>query len=283
MTVARRVLFRRLLMPSLLVAGAGVLGLLGKHLDWWAEAPARFNGGFRFADDFEKVATVPDLFPADLSGWHGAQREQPAGATPNQLQISTEIRHSGNRALKFVAAPYDGVTASKADIQLGGLPFTRGSEVWFSGWYFLAGGSDAGLTFLWDLEASGKWQSPGRRLFLQEDECLASDLGKWWGSKTVRQAGGRGIKFPKDQWVQLRVHLVLSERDDEGLIEVWQDGVKVLDAQAQTLPTAKTVYDRLQVGLTANGNRSHSQTLYLDDVILSNTTIPEEKANLAAP
>ena len=69
--------------------------------------------------------------------------------------------------------------------------------------------------------------------------------------------------------MELRVHLFLSEGGD-GRMEVWQDGTKVLDATGQTLPTARTIYDRLQVGLTANGNRMHAQTLFVDDVAISN-------------
>lgn len=64
-------------------------------------------------------------------------------------------------------------------------------------------------------------------------------------------------------------HLYLTENDD-GRMEVWQDGEKVIAARGQTLPTARTVYDRLQVGLTANSNREQSHTCYVDDVTISN-------------
>lgn len=57
-------------------------------------------------------------------------------------------------------------------------------------------------------------------------------------------------------------------------MEVWQDGVKVLDGRGQTLPTAKTIYSRLQLGITANGNRHSPCTLYLDDVAISNRPLP---------
>jgi hypothetical protein len=69
--------------------------------------------------------------------------------------------------------------------------------------------------------------------------------------------------------VRLRVHLFLSEKSD-GVMEVWQDDTKVIDAHGQTLPTAKTIYDRLEVGLTANGSTEHAHTLYVDDVSISN-------------
>jgi hypothetical protein len=44
----------------------------------------------------------------------------------------------------------------------------------------------------------------------------------------------------------------------------------VLDEQGKTLPRARTIYDRMQVGVTANVGRSQTQTLFVDDVVLSN-------------
>jgi hypothetical protein len=142
----------------------------------------------------------------------------------------------------------------------------------FSGWFYLAGGTDASLIFLWDLETTQYPQSPGRRLYVQDGGWLASDLGKWWTGKTFRQPKGGEVQFPKDRWVQLRVHLLLSSGRD-GLMEVWQDEVRVLDARGQTLPTDRAVYNRLQVGLTANGNRHSTNVLYLDDVVIANRAL----------
>ncbi len=44
-----------------------------------------------------------------------------------------------------------------------------------------------------------------------------------------------------------------------------------------TLPTASTVYDRLQVGITANGNTTDAHRVYVDDVVIS--TVPLRVAN----
>ena len=252
------------------LAGAGLL-VVAAAAGWqfWiarpfpAAAPA-----FVFRDGFEHAVKMEDLFPRDFSRWHGWQREAGTGATANEVALTTERVHSGAQALKCVAAPYDGHTASKADIERGRLRFVKGDDVWFRGSYWLKGGTDASLVFLWDLESTEWRNSPGRRLYLQNGETLASDLGKWWSGKTFRAARG-APKFPKERWVELRVHLFLSENND-GRMEVWQDGTKVIDAIGKTLPTARTIYNRLQVGLTANGNRTHPQTLFVDDIVLSN-------------
>lgn len=256
----------------LLIFLAGFIVVMTARLDWWAPVPEGYGGRFVFQENFEGAGKFADLFPKDASRWHGIQCE-PKGRHPaNRIELSSETVHSGKQAMRFVAEPYDGKVASKADLLVSRLRFIKGSAVWFSGWYYLAGGGDGSLAFLWDLEASGKWQSPGRRLYLQDGEWLASDLGKWWGGKTFRQPAGKEVKFPKDRWVHLKVHLVLSEKQD-GVMEVWQDGVKLIDARGQTLPTAKAVYDRLEIGLTANGNQTHAQTLYVDDVVLSNEPV----------
>ena len=85
------------------------------------------------------------------------------------------------------------------------------------------------------------------------------------------RAGGFGgaPKFPKDKWVEVKIHLRLSDGAD-GRMQVWQDGIKVLDEAGKTLPRSRTVYDRMQVGLTANNGHNQAQTLFVDDVVLSN-------------
>ncbi len=255
---------------SLALLGVGVVAY------WYyfhAGAPAQPTPPFKFADGFENASRFEQLFPRDFSRWHGAQRESAAQPSANSVELSTQIVHSGTNALKLVAAPYDGRTASKADIEREQLHFAKGDEVWSSVCYYLVGEDDPQLIFLWDLETTQYGKSPGRRLYLQNGGYLASDLGKWWSGKTFRQIKGQEAKFPHDRWVKVKVHLVLSERND-GVMEVWQDGVKVIDARGQTLPTARAVYNRLQVGITANGNRQFSHTLYVDDVVISNQPLP---------
>lgn len=191
----------------------------------------------------------------------------------NAVELTTEVVHSGRQSLKCFATAKRGDGASKADIGRGGFRFVKGDHVWSQCWLFLKGTEDASLVFLWDLECSSKWQSPGRRLYLQSGGVLTSDIGKWFFAHVFRQPWDRGVPFPRDRWVRLKVHLFLSESSD-GVMEVWQDETKVLDGHGQTLPTSKTVYDRLQVGITANGNHTHAHTLYVDDVIISNRPIP---------
>ena len=238
---------------------------------WWlwsGRPPPPSSPRFVFRDGFEDTAKTEDLFHDEKGRWQGVERQASAGPEANVVALTSERAHSGRNALKFIAAPFDGKKASEADIEREGLRFVKGDDVWFSAWYWLEGTAEASTIFLWDLESIALRNSPGRRLFLQDGEMIASDLGKWWTAKKFRAATG-APKFPKDRWVEVKIHLHLSDGAD-GRMQVWQDGVKVLDEAGKTLPRARTVYDRMQVGVTANAGRNQTQTLFVDDVVLSN-------------
>lgn len=255
----------------LLVGGAFSALAASAGAAWWfwmgrpmpEPAPA-----FVFRDGFEGSSKIDDLVAKGAARWNSVERQSSAGPTANSVSLTTERAHSGSNALKCVAAPFDGKKPSEADIERFGLRFVKGDDVWFSAWYWLEGSSEDSSVFLWDLESTGLRNSPGRRLFLQNGEMVASDLGRWWSAKKFRAMGG-APKFPKNRWVEVKVHLHLSDRED-GRMQVWQDGVKVLDEWGKTLPRARTIYDRMQVGVTANAGRSATQTLFVDDVVLSN-------------
>lgn len=256
---------KRLLLIIVVSVLVTLTGLLGTHLDWLKPMPARNEHAFTFRDGFENAGTFLDLYPKDLSRWHGWQLV-PKESTN---ELTAEVVHSGRQALKCFASVKRNDVTSKADVLRELLHFVKGDHVWSECWFLLKGGVSAENVFLWDLESSTKWQSPGRRVYLEKGDVIASDLGKWFSSSVFRQPTDHALRFPLDRWVRLRVHLFLSEKSD-GVMEVWQDDTKVIDAHGQTLPTAKTIYDRLEVGLTANGSTENAHTLYVDDVTISN-------------
>lgn len=235
-----------------------------------------------FVDGFENAATLADLFPANFSRWTGMQQE-PAG---NTISLSTARVHSGTQSLKCFAQPYDGVHASKADIYNEILHFVNGQEVWTECWYFLEGGHATANVFLWDLEAPATCtsaiacpeagngricNSPGRRLYLSgpDGRWLKSDMGKWCIGQNFEQDAGHEVNLPLDQWVRVRVYMRLLA-DNTGVMKVWQNDALLINEVGLTLPRADSIYERLQVGLTANGNETAAQTLYIDDVQIWN-------------
>lgn len=256
------------------LGGTAFLGAVasGVCFAWAARPLPAIPKAFVIREDFERVKRVDDLFTHKDDIWGRMEREGGKSAEHNRVLITSEHTHSGQQALKCVASAADGKKVSKADIECDGLQFKKGDHVWFSGWFLLPSGTDASQVFLWDLETSKLRNTPGRRLFLQDGEAVASDLGKWWNAKAFKQPADAQVKFPKDRWVHVKIHLMLSEGPD-GHMQVWQDGVRVLDATGKTLPRASTIYDRMQVGVTANTRNNQEQTVYIDDVMLSNRPI----------
>lgn len=221
-----------------------------------------------FHENFEDSPALENLFSPDGTRWHGIQL-QPGS---NLITITDEQAHTGSNAIKFVAQPYNGSQASKADIYIGELGLLNGDEIWTEMWVYLSGTPDTTNLFLWDLEATKtcflfQCQSPGRRLYFSGPNggWLKSDLGKWYRGEDFLQNEGEEITFPKKIWVRLRVYLYLSP-EQNGVMLVWQDNALVIDSVGITFPTADSVHDRLEVGITANGNRTNDITLYIDDI-----------------
>lgn len=93
---------------------------------------------------------------------------------------------------------------SKADVLREQLHLVNGDHVWSECWFLLKGGASAESVFLWDLESSTKWQSPGRRIYLEKGDVIASDLGKVVLLVVFRQPPDRALRFPLDRWVAIR-------------------------------------------------------------------------------
>ena len=76
------------------------------------------------------------------------------------------------------------------------------------------------------------------------------------------------MAFPVGRWVNVRMHLRLSERAD-GRVELWQDGRKIIESEGPTLPLAGAIYDELEVGISAHSIGPGSVTLFVDDLMIS--------------
>ncbi|NIA15900.1 MAG: hypothetical protein GWP08_17690 [Nitrospiraceae bacterium] len=231
-----------------------------------------------FDDGFENADVFEDLFPLDGSRWFNYIED-----TGNTIDLEkTSPVHSGTQSLFCFALKYGGTNASKAMISKDDLTFANGDKVWTEQWVYLLGGTDTLSVFLWDLEAPATCtdavscpnegagticNSPGRRLFLSgpTGEWLKSDMGKWCVGDEFFQTPGQELAFPKDQWVRLRVYMELSDTTS-GVMKVWQNNDLVLDATGITLPRADSIFSRIQVGITANGNEVDDNTMWVDDV-----------------
>ena len=179
----------------------------------------------------------------------------------NRMDLNTKIVHSGKKSLRFYAVHPDETTGnvSKSLIEKKDLCFAKGDHIWFSAWYYLEKGTPATMV---DFETRRLYGGPGIRLMIRKRQFVTMEL-KFADKPVFNQFE---VPMPRNKWFNLKLHLVLSNHDD-GLVEIWQDGKKILSTNGRTLPTHDTIYNAMQVGITATPRET---SLYVDDVIVSN-------------
>lgn len=240
------------------------------------ENGARYKVVKHFEEGFENAETLKDLFGENR--WHASNvdpdRNKEHGnyyKIGNRIGISHDLVHTGKGSLRAHAYPSKDV--SKASISKGIVYFEKGDDFYFSGWFYMEDTPsiyDGGGMTLFDLESS--WmKSAGIRSIFKSGDALAIEL-KFFGKKTFRQKIGKEIAFPTGRWVHIETHIHLS--DENGLVELWQDGVKIVDETGQTLPLKNTVLDRFEIGISAiAAGAKYEKTLYVDDVVISDKPI----------
>jgi hypothetical protein len=227
-----------------------------------------------FSSGFE-ASSFLDLFGVD--GWTITTLLSPkADSVPKYVQLNKELMkggnfrdnridlvqdnvYSGNYAVRFSAVrPGRGMVTSKSLLEKNNLCFAKGDHLWFSGWYYLEKGVPSTLV---DFETRRLNQGPGIRLFIREKKYVSMEL-KFAHKPQYNQTR---VALPVGKWVHIKLHLWLSNRED-GIIEAWQDGEKILSTKGQTLPTHDTIYNSMEVGITAT---TMETVLIVDDVAVS--------------
>lgn len=242
-----------------------------------------------FADDFEGTQRLADLISL-TRGWTTCELQSPK--TPgvndyvklrnrilkgegdfldNRTEPSGEVVHGGKTALKCVAVPPSaGMVTAKASLSTELMHFVKGDDVWMSIWCQVPAGSGMPFTVL-DLETTWLHQHPGMRIVIEGGKHACFQL-KGFDQPYYRQTKGKEVIFPKGQWVQLKAHLQLSEQED-GVIELWQDGQKIIDTHGKTLVLAHAIYNSIEIGISAYNEQGKTATLYVDDFRISNQPI----------
>jgi hypothetical protein len=243
-----------------------------------------------FSDGFENAATIRDLIGLER-GWTQITLLSPEAATipdfnnlanqilkgesnflDNRIEPSSEQAHAGQQSLKALAvAPDSSMCCTKASLHTLLLHFVKGDNVWFSAWYYI---EDVGeFITLMDLETTFVSGWPGMRIRLHKG-YLEFEFAKWEPNYVYRQSEGEAIPVPIGRWVFIEAHLLLSDNDD-GIIQLWQDGALIIDRRGQTLPFADAVYDSLEIGLSAHSSGPETAILYVDDLIISAEHMPQ--------
>lgn len=188
-----------------------------------------------------------------------------------RVEPTSEKSRSGNKSLKCVApARPDSMITCKASLSSPLVYFRNGDDFWFEAYYWAE--QSLPLT-LFDLECEFVAEHPGIRLRIFDDKTLGIEL-KALDKPTYRQPAESRVIFPRDKWVQVRVHFSLSTT--EGKMEIWQDGQKVLDRTGITLPFRSAIYNSLEVGISAHSNPNHPCVLFVDDLRCSPSALENE-------
>ncbi len=248
------------------------------------------GGGKKYAvrtslrEGFEGAKSLHDLIGIDRE-WTSITLQGPGSATvaeyvklkkrildrqsdflDNRIEPSGERSHSGKQSLRLYAVPASWkMQLTKASLDTELFHFVKGDHFWFSGWFFLERGRP---TTIMDLECSLIEQGPGMRILFTEQLRPYLEL-KWLDKPTFKPAKELDVVFARNRWVHVQVHLYLSEKED-GVAELWLDGKKVIEGKGQTLPFDGVVYDRMELGITANPKKT-TTILYVDDVTVSPT------------
>jgi len=218
-----------------------------------------------FSDDFENAIQFHE------AKWHKKNLQTSdgkPGSAESFVEVTTERAHSGTHSLKTYTALDPG------DLQKSGLIrallfFPPGSDFWFSAWYYLPSGTETENLFIFELEATRN-RYVGRRLVLgnPNGNSLYISAKRGTGDMFYQPTP---LPFPKDRWVRVKLHMHLSPGSD-GLAELWQDDTKIIERRGRNMPNGH-FYDWVSIGQTANATH-HAQTLYVDDVVVSDKPIP---------
>ncbi len=185
-----------------------------------------------------------------------------------RVEPTTSKSRNGQASLKCFAPPRtDAMITCKSSISSPLLYFKNGDHFWFKGYYWI---EDHYPMTIADLECEFTAEHSGIRVRIYEDGALGVEL-KALAKPQFRQLQGSEVRFPKQQWVCVRVHFELSP--DEGAIEVWQDDQQVLKTFGCTLPFRSAIYNSLELGISAHSSTQHECTLFVDDVTISSNPL----------
>ncbi|MEM7163170.1 MAG: hypothetical protein AAF487_12105 [Bacteroidota bacterium] len=243
---------------------------------------------FIFEDDFETQSNnLDELFPADGSRWSGIQQVN-TETGDNHISLSTLHSSLSTQSLYMFSKATD-QTLSKIDIEKNGFKAYPGASLRFEADFFIANDVNLENLFLFDLESCSCWdpnvpnnQCPGIRLkFGGNGDYLSLERGKL-GLETIGQAA---YSFPKNQWVNVILELVLSSDDDASNVLII-DGNEVINSSLSNLPNQEVFetlfaqegiafqlqeplfYERFQLGATANSS-AEDIDVFIDKVKFS--------------
>ena len=266
----KRVITRRVGMTAVF-AGLCVMTLPARSVVA-VDAQRRWTG--TFAEGFEDVDTVEQLFQPDVARWTGIRLRPRNGR--NRLEISSRRAHRGRHALRCLAAATTGSAVSTAGLEKGVWRFAEGETIELSEWLYLVGHTHVPGFAMSAIEMpmpGGGWG--GLEIIVTDHNELAIER-RMLGLPMICQPTKSSVDFPRNRWVQIRLKARLTPQE-HGSVELWQNGRKLIDVdhvatapqQAQSRPeeTAETS-SRIACGITTASSQTDAE-LYLDDVTIA--------------
>jgi len=255
----------------------------GNHfrlVNGYGYVPSR-NG---YVEDFENINTITDLIGPAPANWTSMTLQSPAAPTvdeyvalrrqilnlqsdfiDNRIDMTSSRVHNGDSAVRFYAvAPSGGLDHTKTSLDNDLVYFEKGDTFRFSSWFYLEQGRPDSIM---DLESSYIDEAPGVRIVLDDERRPSVEL-KFATKPLYKMNPPATAKFPINEWVKIELKLYLSDEDNEGRVELWMNGSKIIDRFGRTMTLFDAVYDSLQVGVTANSSSS-ATILYADEISVS--------------
>ena len=234
-------------------------------------------------EDFEKSDFV-DLFVSDPSSpnlfWTGFTLQSPQAKTvseyvalskcilegtcdflDNTIKLVQDPTNSSNEVVEFSSvAPSADMVTSKCSITSGMNYFNKDADVWYEADYYIKSGMPYSIV---DFETSYFDGSPGPRVVIRNSKL---ELENQFGAK-LRFTPDTAPELPLEEWFTVKVHLKFNNTD-QGILELWQDGVQIISTSGINLPTANALQNILEVGISAS---QEDTVVLMDNMRISDT------------
>ncbi|MEP3211204.1 MAG: heparin lyase I family protein [Maribacter sp.] len=236
-----------------------------------------------FFEDFEKQRFI-DLFVDDVNDtdlyWTSFTLQSPQAKTvseyvalskcileetcdflDNRIAIVEDPTNSANKVLEFYSvAPTADMVVSKCSLSSVLGYFKKGDDLWFEANYYIKEGMPFTLV---DFENSYFEGSPGPRVVIRDNKL---EFENKFGAK-LRFESNSAAAIAIGEWFTVKLHLKFSNTE-EGILELWQDGVQIVSASGINLPTSNAIQNVLEVGISAT---SSNTVLLIDNLRISDT------------
>jgi hypothetical protein len=207
-------------------------------------------------DDVHAGALFCDGFEGgDLSLWDGVRRPRDATAT-----FVTDIVFRGDRALRAETLP-GGTNGAGPEVEVFPVDGTI-SEQWFRAYYYVP--ADPGL----NLEIQQMREITGAYDWVHSLGTSGSNMHSHSLTPSLNVSSSSDV-FPVDTWVCIETHVRLND-DTDGVIEVYWDGLRIMESSLPTL-TPRGL-SQIFAGVSWKDS-SATRVVYIDELVADDEMI----------